>query len=102
MVHESLRWPNCSAEVPKRMGNITEIDRFDAQFFGVSHKQAETQDPQGRQLLERSYEAIIDAGINPKALRGSRTGVFIGSCFAEAEKTWFYDHMAEQGLGLTG
>lgn len=35
-------------------------------------------------LLEHAYEAILDAGINPKSLRGSRTGVFIGACFAGA------------------
>lgn len=102
MVDETSRWPNYHAEVPKRMGNISEIDRFDAQFFGVHHKQAQTLDPQGRQLQERAYEAIIDAGINPKTLRGSRTGVFIGACFAESEKTWFYDHLSERGFGITG
>lgn len=99
---KSSRWPHYSPEIPKRMGNIGPLDKFDAQFFGVHFKQAHAMDPQGRILIEKAYEAIMDAGINPKALRGSRTGVFIGACFAEAEKTWFYDRVTEGGFGITG
>lgn len=99
---KSSRWPHYSPEIPKRMGNIGPLDRFDAQFFGVHFKQAHSMDPQGRILIEKAYEAIMDAGVNPKAMRGSRTGVFIGACFAEAEKTWFYDRVTEGGFGITG
>lgn len=44
-----------------------------------------------RMLLESAYEVIVDAGINPRQLRGTNTGVFIGASFSEAEKTWFYE-----------
>ncbi|XP_037041706.1 fatty acid synthase-like isoform X2 [Bradysia coprophila] len=98
----STRWPHYSPEIPKRMGNIGALDKFDAQFFGVHYKQAHSMDPQGRILIEKAYEAIMDAGVNPKSLRGTRTGVFIGACFAEAEKTWFYDRATEGGFGITG
>lgn len=48
-------------------------------------------DPMCRMLMEHAYEAIIDAGINPRQLRGTKTGVFIGATFSESEKTWLYE-----------
>lgn len=59
-------------------------------------------DPQNRILVEMAYQAVIDAGINPQTIRGSRTGVFMGACFAESEKTWFYEKVATGGYGITG
>lgn len=80
-------------DIPQRTGKINNVSKFDALFFGVHFKQAQTMDPMCRMLLEHAYEAIIDAGINPKQLRGSRTGVFVGACFSESEKTWFYEKL---------
>lgn len=101
MVHETEeRWPKYHAEIPARMGTIKNIEKFDATFFGVPYKQTNTMDPQCRILIETAYEAILDAGICPKTVRGSKTGCFIGACFGESEKTFFYDptHITLTGL----
>ncbi|XP_073848315.1 fatty acid synthase 3 [Musca autumnalis] len=99
---DERRWRHFNPEIPKRSGKIYNLDKFDATFFGVHFKQSHTMDPQTRILIETAYETVIDAGINPKTLRGSRTGVFIGACISESEKTWFYEKVSSGGFGITG
>ncbi|MCP4138625.1 MAG: polyketide synthase, partial [bacterium] len=59
-------------------GFISNIDKFDASFFGIPPIEAMRMDPQQRMLLEGTYMAMEDAGVKVETLDGSRTGVFIG------------------------
>jgi 6-methylsalicylic acid synthase len=57
---------------------IDDIAGFDAEFFGVSPREAELMDPQQRLALEVSWEALEHAGVPPRTLAGTDTAVLMG------------------------
>ena len=76
-------------------GFLKDIERFDADFFGISPLEARQIDPQQRVLLEVAWEALEDAGIPPSRLSGTSTGVFIGSWLQDFETRLIGDPLAD-------
>jgi phthioceranic/hydroxyphthioceranic acid synthase len=64
--------------MPERAGYLRDVAGFDADFFGVSGREALVLDPQHRLLLEVAWEALEHAGMAPDRLAGTATGVFTG------------------------
>jgi acyl transferase domain-containing protein len=86
-----------------RAGYIDGVDRFDADFFGLSPREAAAADPQQRLVLELAWEALENARIVPDALRGTGAAVFIGAI--AADYTAMHDRQGAEAAGphtLTG
>ncbi len=73
----------------RRGGYIDQSPReFDANFFGISPRDAENMDPQQRLMLEVTWEAFENAGLKIPELANSPIGVYVGG--------FMLDHMITQ------
>ncbi|XP_029343554.1 fatty acid synthase-like [Acyrthosiphon pisum] len=82
---DSRRWKPNKLGAFSGTGKIKNIDTFDSTFFRAHPKLAQVMDTMTKICLERSIEAIIDAGLSPADLHGTNTGVFLGSAISETE-----------------
>jgi len=73
--------PDAPGRIATRWGGyLDDVQRFDADFFSISPREARAMDPQQRLLMEVTWRAFEDAGIPPSHLFGRRAGVFVGLC----------------------
>jgi acyl transferase domain-containing protein len=71
--------PRTPGGVYTRYGTfLDDIAGWDAEFFGLSPREALRMDPHQRLLLELVWEGLEDAGLSPTRLAGSRTAVMVG------------------------
>ncbi|WP_380280631.1 SDR family NAD(P)-dependent oxidoreductase [Kitasatospora purpeofusca] len=83
---------------------LDRVDGFDADFFGISPKEAVAMDPQQRLMLELGWEALENARIAPDGIAGTRTGVFVGAIMDDYA-TLLRQHEGASGItrhSLTG
>jgi acyl transferase domain-containing protein len=55
------------------------LDRFDAEFFRISGREAAELDPAHRLVLEETYHAFEDAGLTLEQVKGSRTACYVAT-----------------------
>mmetsp|Transcript_28542 Transcript_28542/g.43884 ORF Transcript_28542/g.43884 Transcript_28542/m.43884 type:complete len:163 (-) Transcript_28542:482-970(-) len=85
------RYPQGYLGMPPRGGTLVDIEQFDHEFFNINRKQTDKMDIAIRLLLEVTQEALMDAQISIPSLRGSRTGVYVGTCTAEFVQQTLHD-----------
>jgi polyketide synthase PksN len=62
----------------KWLGVLPGVDEFDALFFEIAPKDAQSMDPRQRLLLQESFKALEDAGYGDAQLRSQKIGMFVG------------------------
>ena len=95
---DDQRWAVGLMNLPERTGKVPDVEKFDAEFFGMSDNHANWSDPSIRLVHETTFEAIVDAGITPNALKGPRTGVFMGWCYSDASAAFKEDEQKAPGF----
>ncbi|ERN42090.1 natural product biosynthesis luciferase-like monooxygenase domain protein [Rubidibacter lacunae KORDI 51-2] len=74
-------------------GFVDGLQEFDADFFGITPREAQSLDPQQRLLLEVVWEALETANLPTTALTNTPTGVYIGICTND-----YSQHLMQRGF----
>jgi 3-oxoacyl-(acyl-carrier-protein) synthase/acyl carrier protein/SAM-dependent methyltransferase len=78
-------------------GFLSDVEAFDADFFGIHLREAASMDPQQRILLELTWEALERAMIDPRSLMNTQTGIYLGLSNSD------YAHLlTEHAAGIDG
>lgn len=83
-------------------GFLRQGDAFDAAFFDIPADDAMKMDPQQGVVLETAWQALEVAGIVPRCLAGSRTGVFVGISNSDFDRMWSRDGTRLDVMYVTG
>nr|WP_197381384.1 type I polyketide synthase [Mycolicibacterium mengxianglii] len=81
---------------------LDDVAGFDADFFGISEREATAIDPQHRLLMETAWEAVEHAGIDPATISESLAGVFVGMTHGDYQLLAADAHAVEGPYGFTG
>ncbi|NTI24867.1 ACP S-malonyltransferase [Rhizobium rhizogenes] len=74
------RYAKIPAErVPRHAGLLSNVDQFDADFFGISRREAECMDPQQRKVLQFIWDLGEVSNLRPSAWDGHPVGLYVGA-----------------------
>ncbi|MGW0959956.1 beta-ketoacyl synthase N-terminal-like domain-containing protein [Streptomyces gelaticus] len=77
---------------------LTDVDLFDADWFGIAEEEARHMDPQQRLLLEAAAQALADANLSRQRLRGRDVGVYAVAGPVEYPYAWLRGGVPGTGL----
>ena len=72
--------------IQKHAAFLENIHHFDPYFFNISPLEAKEMNPSQKLMLELTWEALQDSSIPYSKIKGSKTGVYIGSIWTDFEK----------------
>ncbi|CAM3364491.1 polyketide synthase Pks13 [Tsukamurella hominis] len=83
-------------------GYLDDVASFDAEFFQMTPREVEMVDPQQRLALELTWEALEQANIPASSVKGTRTGVWMGSSANDYQMLAVADPTKANPYALTG